>query len=44
MPLKVLALTDIHRNQNAAKSVAKKIVEEKVDAIFDAGDISWKYK
>ena len=40
MPLKVLALTDIHRNQDAVRAATKKIAEEHVDAIFVAGDIS----
>lgn len=40
MLLKVLALSDIHRNQDAVRAVTKKIAEEHVDAIFVAGDIS----
>lgn len=38
--LKVLALTDIHRSQNAAREAANKIAEEHPDAILIAGDIS----
>jgi Icc-related predicted phosphoesterase len=40
MSLKILALTDIHRSQNAARVAANKIAEEHPDAILTAGDIS----
>jgi Icc-related predicted phosphoesterase len=38
--LKVLALTDIHRSQNAVRGVVNKIAEQYPDAILIAGDIA----